>query len=395
MKKTALSLILALVLCLGLTTPVLAAGFTDVPPTYWAYDAIMRVTDDSQYPAAFNGTTSTTFSPEGNITRAQLIAVLNRSMNNEYWANLEGDIPYRDVPANAYYVKAMIWAKQEGILPSWLIHQSNIQPNTPLTRAEFCVILRNYDRWDTGRDLKDMTKMYTSVFSDMDDRTLGENAEDIRNAMLGWGYHIYVVNGTSNSTMSPNALVTRAQASSMLVRYWDSPLGKSQLYNSERRPDPSAEKPAETASPDAAEPQAPAPGTESGQPDNSAQDDFISEVVRLVNVERAKEGLASLKTSDSIMDAAQVRASELLQSFSHDRPDGRTCFTALDEASVRYYTAGENIAAGQSTPETVVNSWMNSPGHRANILNAGFTTIGVGHVTGGGYGHYWVQMFIG
>ena len=129
-RKKLSALLLTLVLCLGLGVPALAAGpFTDVPPDYWAYDAIMRVSDDSKWPATFNGTSATTFSPEGNITRGQLIAALNRSMNNEYWASLDGPAPYADVPESAYYYQAMIWAKQEGILPGWLINGRTISPN--------------------------------------------------------------------------------------------------------------------------------------------------------------------------------------------------------------------------------------------------------------------------
>lgn len=384
MKSKLWTLLLTLSLCLGLCVPAMAAGpFTDVPSSYWAYDAIMRVTDDSQYPATFNGTSATTFSPEGTITRAQLIAVLNRSMNNEYWANLEGPIPYQDVPENAYYLKAMIWAKQEGILPAWLINQNKIAPNTPVTRAEFCVIMRNFDRWDLGRDLSSMTQMYLDVFTDMDDEDLGANAQDIRNAMLGWGYHLYVVNGTSDNTMSPNTPVTRAQAAVMITRYWDTPKGKDQLFNDDRRPDPGTGTGNQTSQETDAE------GEQTQTPAGSQEDD-ISEVIRLVNAERAKEGLAALKTHTAISTAAQVRADELPTLFDHTRPDGSSCFTALDEAGVRYWTAGENIAAGYATPEQVVNGWMNSPGHRANILNSSFTTIGVGYHA---EGNYWVQLF--
>lgn len=125
-------------------------------------------------------------------------------------------------------------------------------------------------------------------------------------------------------------------------------------------------------------------------------EEMRAEVVRLVNEERAKEGLPPLGTFDSLSAAAQVRAPEIVTLFEHTRPDGRECFTALKEAGVSYYTAGENIAAGQSTPAAVVESWMNSPGHRANILNKDFTHIGVGYVkSGSGYGSYWVQMFVG
>ena len=90
--------------------------------------------------------------------------------------------------------------------------------------------------------------------------------------------------------------------------------------------------------------------------------------------------------------AAQVRAAETVQSFSHTRPNGSSFSTALTEAGVSYTRSGENIAYGQSTPQQVVQAWMNSSGHRANILNGSFTTIGVGYTVVGGTA-YWAQLF--
>ncbi len=87
-----------------------------------------------------------------------------------------------------------------------------------------------------------------------------------------------------------------------------------------------------------------------------------------------------------------MRAVELNQVFSHYRPDGTLCFTALDEQNVTYYGAGENIAAGQDDPQEVMTAWMNSEGHRSNILG-NFTAIGVGYASISGT-PYWVQMFI-
>jgi len=123
------------------------------------------------------------------------------------------------------------------------------------------------------------------------------------------------------------------------------------------------------------------------------------EAIRCTNAERAKEGLAPLGTYDSLTKAAQIRAPEIVTLFSHDRPDGTSCFTAMDQtgATKGAYTWGENIAAGNATAAATVEQWMNSPGHRANILNAKFTHIGVGYQYSAGstYGHYWVQMFTG
>ena len=124
----------------------------------------------------------------------------------------------------------------------------------------------------------------------------------------------------------------------------------------------------------------------------SSESQYISEVVRLVNAERAKEGLAALQMDSSLNSAAQVRAKEIVTSFSHTRPNGSSCFTALSEAGIKYNGSGENIAYGQKTPAEVVNAWMNSAGHRANIMSSKFTKIGVGcHNSNGTY--YWSQFF--
>jgi len=115
-------------------------------------------------------------------------------------------------------------------------------------------------------------------------------------------------------------------------------------------------------------------------------------VVNLVNQERAKAGLSAVTVDSKVQQAAQVRAAEQARSFSHTRPNGTSCFTALKEAGVNYRGAGENIAYGQTTPQAVMTAWMNSSGHRANILNAKYSKIGVGYTMINGV-PYWAQMF--
>ena len=123
-----------------------------------------------------------------------------------------------------------------------------------------------------------------------------------------------------------------------------------------------------------------------------ANNSFEMQVLNLCNQQRALYGLAPLSwDSVNLAPGAAVRAQEITVYFSHTRPDGTSCFTAVRNPG----RLGENIAAGQRTPEEVVQSWMNSSGHRANILNANFTKLAVGYayVPGDIYGHYWVQMF--
>lgn len=115
-------------------------------------------------------------------------------------------------------------------------------------------------------------------------------------------------------------------------------------------------------------------------------------VLAEVNAARAKNGLSALTLDANMNRAAAVRAAELAQSFSHTRPNGSRGLTALNEAGVSYRTAGENIASGQQTAQAVVSAWMNSSGHRANILSASFGRMGVGQATIGGR-TYWVQLF--
>lgn len=115
-------------------------------------------------------------------------------------------------------------------------------------------------------------------------------------------------------------------------------------------------------------------------------------VLAEVNAARAKNGLSALTLDANMNRAAAVRAAELAQSFSHTRPNGSRGLTALNEAGVSYRTAGENIASGQQSAQAVVSAWMNSSGHRANILSSLFGRMGVGQATIGGR-TYWVQLF--
>lgn len=120
---------------------------------------------------------------------------------------------------------------------------------------------------------------------------------------------------------------------------------------------------------------------------------YVKRVVELVNEERARAGLSALELDMGITAAANVRAVEIKQSFSHTRPDGSSFSTALKEQGVSYRGSGENIAWGQKSPEQVMSAWMNSEGHRANILNAAFRKIGIGYYQDQNGVNYWVQLF--
>ena len=122
-----------------------------------------------------------------------------------------------------------------------------------------------------------------------------------------------------------------------------------------------------------------------------------AQVVRLVNQERAAAGLGSLASDSQLTAVAQRKAEDMAKNgyFSHTSPTYGSAFDMLKAAGISYRTAGENIAKGQKTAETVMNGWMNSSGHRANILSSGYTRIGVGYAVDGSGTPYWVQIFAG
>ncbi|NLL00228.1 MAG: hypothetical protein GX271_06145 [Clostridiales bacterium] len=156
---------------------------------------------------------------------------------------------------------------------------------------------------------------------------------------------------------------------------------------------PAPTKPASTksATPTPTTPSKPEP-TEQPKNNSGSNQGFAEEVLRLVNIERSKAGLSSLTTNATLKAAADKRAQETKVSFSHTRPNGSKFSTVLQEFGISYRTAGENIAYGQRSPQEVVNGWMNSPGHRANILNGSFGKIGIGVYQSGGV-IYWTQLF--
>ena len=164
--------------------------------------------------------------------------------------------------------------------------------------------------------------------------------------------------------------------------WWEIPLQPGEELPAQP---PEEETPPAEEAPPQEEPDAP---EESGDVQEAAE-----AVASLVNAARQDAGLSELELDADLCAAAQARAQEIAQSFSHTRPDGSSCFTILEEFGISYRAAGENIAMGQRTPEEVMDGWMNSSGHRANILNGTFTSIGVGYYVDGAGAAHWVQIF--
>ena len=124
---------------------------------------------------------------------------------------------------------------------------------------------------------------------------------------------------------------------------------------------------------------------------------YKQEVLRLVNIERAKEGLGALRMDSQLSKVAQLKSQDMIDNnyFAHNSPVYGTPFEMMRAHGITYRIAGENIAMGQSTPQEVVTGWMNSEGHRKNIMNGRFTNLGMGVAQAKSGRKYWTQMFTG
>ena len=137
------------------------------------------------------------------------------------------------------------------------------------------------------------------------------------------------------------------------------------------------------------------PGQKLTIPSQGTVSDYEKEVARLVNVERAKRGLQKLTLNAKISKVARIKCQDMINKryFSHTSPTYGSPFRMMESFGIRFSAAGENIAYGQKTPAEVMRGWMNSPGHRANILSSTYSNIGVGLATSKTGVKYWTQMF--
>ena len=384
--KQRLHFLMALVLALCLTAPALAAGFTDVPDSHWASGYIQRAYEEDWV----HGMGSGKYAPAGTLTRAQFLTMVTNAFFSD-------DLDKVSVPDGSPWYAAC-----------WSVAQANgLQTGTSMERLSD--LTDSVSRYDMAQVIVNTLSGEGISASDSEARAAQAAIRDwsgvpagYRDAVSG-AYALGILNGR-NGSFDGTATMNRAEAATVLCRM-DDAISGAQTPDTQtpdtQKPEtqkPDTQKP-DTQKPETQKPDTQKPDTQPPAQDASTPEELAAEVVRLVNVERAKEGLAPLGTYDSLTRAAQIRAPEIVTLFSHDRPDGTSCFTAMDQTGAKKgaYTWGENIAAGNATAAATVEQWMNSPGHRANILNAKFTHIGVGyqHSAGSTYGHYWVQMFTG
>lgn len=275
MKKRLLPQILSLLLCVALGTPVLAAEstFQDVPPTHWAYESVEFVVDRG----LFKGTSTTIFSPNETMTRAMLLEVLYRYAGSPAVSGtVRTETSFTDVSDQAYYANALVWAYQNALLPNWFLYDSfyrqfgseeqhilhSFQPNQVMSRFDFAVILKKFMSnvlnkpldWDffdsIGFDayncpLIDMREpgINTALITVYPEYNRGVDDTITVYYALAWAYKFGIMNGTSATTMSPAADITRAQVAAMLMRFYEN-------YDIGSTPEPPDERPDPDPAPD-------------------------------------------------------------------------------------------------------------------------------------------------
>lgn len=309
-----------------------AATFKDVPSNNSHYAAIENLASKG----ILSGYSDATFRPNNYVTRAQAAKIIAKSLNITSTNQVRQQ--FSDVPRDSEYYQAIQALNERNIIGGYSSDHT-FRPNDWLTRAQ-------------------MAKILTRAFNLEQASTITYPFRDIPNSSsfqynIQTIYNAGITNGTSATTFSPNASVTRGQMASFVVRAQD--------------------------------------GVKA--PERPVSSSYAEQVIALTNQARVENGLEPLVMSTSLMQSAQFKTDDLAATriFSHDSPTYGGMQNILNRFNISYSYAGENIAVGQRTPEEVVNAWMNSPGHRANILNTDYTEIGVGYSSNG---HYWTQHFI-
>lgn len=343
--KTAISLLFIVMLALSpFTMNVSAASFKDVSKDRWSYDHIQSLVELN----VINGFPDGTYRPEVNLTRAQGAIIIGRALDVN--TNQPRQHTFSDVTRSTVGYEYIHALTNMGIFDK----AEKFNPKNPLTRAQMAkVLVHAFDL--SGQSYKHFTDVPQNHWAYDDVQTLVATG---------------ITTGTSQNTFSPNKAVTREQMAAFIHRTLDYRDGNLT---------PPEEPPVQ-------------------EPDEQNEySQMAVDILNLTNEERRKAGLSALKMHAETQELAMIKAKDFYINsyFDHTSPVYGSPFDMMNDAGLEYRTAGENIAAGYPSAEAVVNGWMNSPGHRANILNPAYTHLGVGYFkTDGGYSTYYVQMFI-
>lgn len=340
--------------------------FLDVPAAHWAHAAIEQAYRDGIiYGTYADGSSGLKyFSPAAEVTGAEFLTIIGRAFYPEEMQQYESQ-------AVTWYQPAEIIAQKYNLM--YLAGGVN-HLHRMLNRYEMAAIICNMLR-QMAVPLPDEQELAATGQSlkigDYQKISGWHNRQNVATV-----FHLGILTGVDEAgTFAGQMHITRAQTL-MIYRKLADFLNQTMDFESEITSEFIPAGPVQS-------------------PADKKREEFKTEVLRLINEERSQAKLEPLTIHQQVESLAQVRANEITQLFSHTRPNGQDTFTIIKEAGIDYRYLGENIAAGHSTPQAVVNAWMKSEGHRANILSDKFTEIGIGYVNADTeYKHYWVQFFI-
>lgn len=366
MKKPVPSLLsgaLALLIAAPLALPVAAASFSDMTSSHWA-SSFVSVAVGAEL---MGGTEDNKFHPDENLTYGEFaVVIVNGAYSGETQASAS-DSHWSDPFLNVLLDKGMFKDGQNvNVAPT---SEYNWQDKPILREDAATVVARVLERGNF--DIGDMSLV--RGLGDTDSLSDGQK-QDLADVMTN-----EVMVGSEGQFGVGNSL-TRAEATviikTMLERY--------ALTNRNGMPYTA------NSSTDTSTPSTDSTTDTTTDSETSQQAVYVAEVFRLVNLERANVGLAPLAWNDALMQAAQFKSDEMkeLGYFDHDSPVYGGFSGIIRLFLTNYGGAGENIARGQSSPAAVMSSWMNSSGHKANILKESYTQIGIGYANG-----YWTQQF--
>ena len=369
MKRTS-ACVVTLALSLSLILPAGAAGstFTDVPQSHWAHSYVENMAREGVVSGVGNGR----FEPEGDVSTAQFAVMLTSAFCPETVAAPEEGIPWWEPYVNAAWEAGYLTDTTAGFSYADGSWDADVV-NAPMTRYDMAQAMNN------TVVAEGMTQP-TAEQREAAQAAIGDFAsipEDYETAVVAMYALSYLSGINENGDFGGQGTMTRAQSCVVLCNLLGADSGSAS-------PEPS-QPPEETS-----------PPADSGEEQEEATSVAAYEqaVFDLVNQIRAENGLDPFVYNQTLADTARAHSQDMIDRnfVDHTNPDGADPFERMEAAGLRFSAAAENIAAGQPTPEAVVDSWMNSPGHRANILGS-CQELGVGLALGGSYGYYWTQCF--
>jgi len=337
---------------LYLRPALVALPFTDIRTADWFYPYVRNVFQRN----IMQGASATEFHPTGDFTRSMVMATLYRMV----YGGPAREIPYAnnrtvfsDVYVNAWYSHYVIWAYDYGIVGG--VGGNRFAPGQPVSRQEFAVMMHRF-AGAMGHDTAVRQGPQWSSFTDLHQIATWPGAREA----LTWANYHGLIGGRPGPIIAPGGTAVRAEAAAILMRYVEA-------FGTDGTP----QRPP-TQTPD--------------------QSQFEREVFDLVNIQRANHGLQLLEWDNRLATIARAHSVDMATRgfFAHTCPSGITMGARIQNANISFRWAAENIAWGHRTPQAVVDGWMDSPGHRANILNPNLTHLGVGF-----HDYYWTQKFIG